>query len=62
MNRHAMILSESVVQGVCVWNGIEPWTPPPGIESVLELMPDEACGPGWKYHPGQSPRFTPPEN
>lgn len=62
MNKYAMILSDSTVRGICVWDGIKPWNPPPEIDSVIELMPDETCGPGWQYHSGQSPRFTPPEN
>jgi len=60
MNRYAMILPDSTVRGVCAWDGITPWTPPPGIDIVLQLMADESCGPGWVYDMSGNPRFTPP--
>lgn len=56
-----MIDAGAVVRGVCVWDGLTPWNPPPGTASVVELQPGEACGPEWSYHPGQSPRFRKPE-
>ena len=56
----AMIIDGGIVRGTAGWNGIVPFTPPPGVLDVVELEPDEPCGPGWLYDAGGNPRFTPP--
>jgi hypothetical protein len=60
MKSYAMILPDSTVRGVCVWDGVTPWHPPPEVDIVLELLPGERCGPGWVYDMSGNPRFTPP--
>lgn len=52
------IVDGLVVRNVAAWDGVMPWDP--GYETH-ELLPDEQCGPGWHYHPGQPIRFTAPE-
>lgn len=61
MNRYAMIDGNSVVLNVCVWDNVTPWNPQPGTASVVELRPDETCGPGFTYRPFATPRWRPPE-
>ena len=45
-----------VVQGVIIWDGVTPYTPPAGTALVnVDGIP---CGPGWVEQPDGS--FTPP--
>jgi len=45
MARYAMIVDQ-VVENVCEWDGITPWTPPANTQAVL--CPDDV-GIGWTY-------------
>jgi hypothetical protein len=60
MNHYAMIQADGTVRGCAAWDGVTPWTPPPGIDLVLRLNDGERCGPGWIYDMSGNPRFSPP--
>lgn len=56
----ALIDDGGTVRGTAGWNGVAPWMPPPGVQHVVELEPDEPCGPGWIYRGSHVPRFAEP--
>jgi hypothetical protein len=46
VDRYALLTAAGHVFNVCVWDGVEAWTPPSFL-TVIEC-PDYA-GPGWQY-------------
>ena len=49
---YAVINSETnIVEGVIVWDGVAPWTPPAGC--YVEQVGDSGAGIGWSYIGGQ---------
>lgn len=53
------IVDGTTVRNIVEWDGTTPW-----VTDVEwhELVPGEDVGPGWTYHPGDTPRFRePPE-
>ena len=54
--RYAVINSETnIVEGIIIWDGVTPWTPPVGC--YVEPVGDSGAGIGWSYIDGQ---FVPP--
>lgn len=47
-----------IVQGVILWDGVTPYTPPTG--TTLVNVDGISCGPGWIQQPDGS--FLPPQD
>lgn len=52
----ALIVND-IVENVCVWDSVTPWSPPSNMLVIEITNLDPTPGPGWTYQNGQ---FYPP--
>jgi hypothetical protein len=49
-------LDTNIVENVIIWDGIGDLPFP--VDTIIQLVEDERCGPGFAYNANNTPRFT----
>jgi hypothetical protein len=59
VGRYALIDADNNVVNVCIWDGVSPWTPNPGL-TAHEIPEDSPVGVGGTYDP-KAKDYTEPD-